>query len=217
MNKLNSEEVFRRLKEQDEEIERLRSTKPTFYAHYDAATRKVLSFRNYLESSDTNPHVIVTEENLDVPLLDFFVDNHVVVFRDKTHKIEKVEPLISGITKIDDFIYEIPKVISEKRLTYKDKSFDLMIEQNNSEKVFKVKLAKPVRQKYSLQSYNNQLMYVYVTAVNDPNILYKTLKFTFGDLVKHEYHTLEFEDFQGEEANIYAFRYFDDYLHVDIR
>lgn len=217
MTKINPEEIWETLKKQDEEIERRRTEKPTFYIHYDAATRKVLSFRNYLETSDNNPHVIVTEENLDVPLSEFCVDNQIVLFKDNKLKIEKVEPLASNITRIDDFIYEIPKVISEKRLTYADRTFDLMIEQSNEEKIFKIKLAKTVREKYSLHSYNDQLMYVYVTAVNDPNILYKTLKFTFGDLIKHEYHTLDFEDFQGEEANIYSFRYFNDYLHVDIR
>ncbi len=213
----NSDDVFERLRQQDEAIRRMQITKQIFYAHYDPTTRKLLSFRNYLEETDPNPHVEVTEDHLDVPLSEFSVENQVVLIKDKKPRIESFQPSILGITKISDFIYEIPKMISEKRITYKDKTFDLMIEQNNEEEVFKIKLAKDIRQKYSLQSFSHQLMYVYVTAVNDPNILYKTLKFTFGDLVKHEYHTIKFEDFKGDEANIYAFKYFDEYLHVDIR
>lgn len=214
---IDADEIFRKLKEQDEQLELMRTTKPVFYAHYDRSTKRLLSFRNYLEETDINPHIVVTEDDLDVPLAEFSVDTQIIVFKDKKPKIERVLPANVGITKIDDFIYEIPKIVSEKRLTYRDHRFDLMIEQNNEKEEFRIKLAKTIRQKYSLQSFNHQLMYVYVTAVNDPNILYKTLKFTFGELIQHEYHTIKFDDFKGDEVNIYAFKYFDDYLHVDVR
>jgi len=208
---MTNEELIKFLNQQ----ELASKKKPIFFLHYNPETLRIVNFRNYLETKDELPYIELTEEELGIPLKNFDVINYFVIPDKK--KIEKIIDEGISISKIDDLIYEIPKIISNKRLTYKDKQFDLMIEQNNSLREFKIKLAKPLKEKFRFQGRSTQEMSVYVTAMNDPNILYKTLKFTFSNIIENEYFTITFGDFGGQEVNIYASKYFDNYLHVDIR
>lgn len=208
---MNSEEIIKFLNEQEKALKQ----KPKFFLHYNPETLRIVNFRNYLESKDELPYIELTEEQLGVPLKNFDVIDY-FVSPDKK-KIEKIVDEGVTVSKIDDLIYEIPKVVSDKRLTYKDKQFDLMIEQNNTLREFKIKLSKPIKERFRFQARSAQEMSVYVTAMNDPNILYKTLKFTFSNIIENEYFTITFGDFGGQEVNIYASKYFDNYLHVDIR
>lgn len=203
--------VFDILKKQEEEIK----NKPVFYVHYDLETLKIINIRNYLDSNDKLPFIEMTLDNFDFAAKDFDSVNYRVNLTEKT--LDKIVDNLLDLKKIDDFIYEVPKMESEVRITYADRPFDLLIEQNNPLKEFRIKLSKLLRDKFILQDRNFQKIFVYVTATNDPNILYKTLQFTFGDLIKNEYYTIKYDDFNGSPANIYAFKYFEDYLHVDIR
>lgn len=203
--------IFEYLRQQEEASK----NPPVFYIHYDPHTTRAVNLRNYLETSDNLPYIELAEKDLDLKDPNFTISNYRVIAADK--KIEKIEYDETPIVTIADFIYEIPKTKSKERITAKDRHFDLLIEQNNPLGEFRIKLSKELKEKFALQGKNAQVMHVYVTALNDPNILYKTLKFTFGDLIKNEYYTLYFEDFKGNEANVYALKYFQEYLHVDIR
>ena len=207
----NPDPIFEFLRKQEELIQQ----KPKFYIHYDPVTKVGVNLRNYLETKDALPYIELLEKDLDISDQSFSICNYRIILSEK--KLEKIEEKVTPIVKIADFIYEIPKVESRERITYKDRPFDLLIEQNNPLREFRIKLSKPLKEKYTMQGYNSQHMNVYVTALNDPNILYKTLKFTFGNIIDHEYYTLPFEDFNGDMANVYALKYFQDYLHVDIR
>lgn len=203
--------IFEILRQQEEALKK----KPIFYVHYDPVTFLGINLRNYLDNNDPLPYIEITEKDFDSADPSFTISNYRIIATEK--KLVKIEEKIIPISKIADFIYEIPKVVSKERITYKDRPFDLQIEQNNTLREFRIKLSKPLKEKFILQGKNNQTMHVYVTALNDPNILYKTLKFTFGELIQHEYYTLPFDDFNGDMANVYALKYFQDYVHVDIR
>lgn len=203
--------IFEILRQQEEALKK----KPVFYIHYDSVSFLGVNLRNYLDTTDTLPYIELTENDFDLSDPSFTISNYRVMVEEK--KLEKIEEKVIPISKIADFIYEIPKIVSKDRITYKDRPFDLLIEQNNPLREFRIKLSKPLKEKFALQGKNNQAMHVYVTALNDPNILYKTLKFTFGELIQHEYYTLSFDDFNGDMANVYALKYFQDYIHVDIR
>lgn len=210
--KYKSKDIFEKLKIQ----EQLVST-PIYYLHYDPLTKNIVNLRNYLEKIDSNPYIEITEKDLDVSLSQFDISKYKVVLdKNSGKKLERISSKVTFAT-IDDFIYEIPKINSDHRITAKDRSFDLLIEQNNIDNVFRIKLARELREKYSDNNNNLQYITVYVTESSDPNILYKTLKFTFGDLIQNEFYTIEYEDFKGNDVNIYAFKYFENYLHVDIR
>ena len=102
------------------------------------------------------------------------------------------------------------------------RSYDLLIEQNNKDKKFRIKLAKEFRERFLSSETTRQRVSVYVTAVDDPNILYKTLKLSIGQLLTDEYYKIDFDGksdyntFKGDDSNIFSMRYFKKYLHVDI-
>jgi len=207
-----SEDIFELLRKQEEAIRR----KPTFYIHYDpSSNNRISSFRNFLDTTDSLPHLQFTQDDFDFTSPDFNIANYVIDPIER--KIKKFESTVIQITTIDSYIYEIPKVKSKTRLTNADVDFDLLIEQNNPLKVFRIKLSRALRDKFLLQNVLSNEMSVYVTAINDPNILYKTLHFKFEDVINNDYHTIQFDDFAGDSANIYALRYFENYLHVDMR
>ena len=199
-------DVFKLLKQQEEDLRK----KPIFYVYYDFASRKVLSIRNYIESLDSMPYVEMTTDEFDFTVPDFNITEYVIIPSEK--KLKKITDELNVLSIITNRVYEIPKV-----LIYNNELFDLLIEQNNSTKEFRIKLSDTLRDKFIFQSMSSQKMEIYVTAENDPNILYKTLKFTFGNLVANEYHSIPFEDFKGDKVNIYALKYFENYLHVDLR
>ena len=199
-------DVFKLLKQQEEDLRK----KPIFYVYYDFASRKVLSIRNYIESLDSMPYVEMTTDEFDFTVSDFNITEYVIIPSEK--KLKKITDELNVLSIITNRVYEIPKV-----LIYNNELFDLLIEQNNSTKEFRIKLSDTLRDKFIFQSMSSQKMEIYVTAENDPNILYKTLKFTFGNLVANEYHSIPFEDFKGDKVNIYALKYFENYLHVDLR
>ena len=208
---MTEEEIFEILRKQEEQLRK----KPTFYIHYDKITHRIINFRNYLDKDDQMPHIEMTELdfNFSDPLFD--IVNYMVIPSEK--KLEKIVDESFKLPVISEVIFEIPKILSDKRITYADRPFDLLIEQNNPLQEFRIKLSKELKEKLSRQSLNTQLIFIYVTAPSDPNILYKTLKFTFGDIIQNEYYTIEYEDFKGNDVNIYAFKYFENYIHVDIR
>ena len=201
-----TDDIFELLRKQEEALRK----KPVFYVYYDFASRKVLSIRNYMETLDSNPFVEMTNDEFDFSASDFNLTEYVIIPSEK--KLKKITDELNTLSIITNRVYEIPKV-----LTYNNELYDLLIEQNNKLKEFRIKLSNVLRDKFIFQAMSSQKMEIYVTAENDPNILYKTLTFTFGNLVANEYYAIPFEDFKGEKVNIYALKYFEDYLHVDLR
>ncbi len=206
IKEMTDEELIEFVKKQEAEILK----KPSYYIHYDPLNYYAVTCRNYHDNTDERPFIELSSDSFDFKQEDFNIAHYKVNLKDR--KLEKIIELEVKLTKIDDVIYEIPKSFE-----LDDKEYDLIIEQNNIENVFKIKMSEELHLKYCLQDHNKQLMSLYVTAPNDPNILYKTLRFMFGDLVRNEYYIIPFDDFKGAEANIYAFKYFEEYVHVDIR
>jgi hypothetical protein len=210
---MTNDEIFEFLKQQEAAL----LEKPKFYVHYDPKTNNIISFRNYLDTTDSSPYFELSKEDLDVDPSKFEMSSYKVKTENGKFKLEKIVVPTIQITKIDEFIYEIPKLVLDTKITGDEYSYDLLIEQNNFSKKFKIRLSKLLREKFSLQNRDTHVLCLYVTAVNDPNILYKTLKCTMGDLITNEFYTLAFDDFQGDQVNIYGLKYFEEYLHVDIR
>ena len=58
-----------------------------------------------------------------------------------------------------------------------------------------------------------------VTKKDDPNILYKTLKFSFDELINGKYVVLPFSDkfeFDNETVSVYTIKKFDSYKYEEI-
>ena len=210
---MKKNDIFEELRKQEQLVQ----STPTFFLHYNLDTKQIINLRNYLEVTDSYPFIEVTEKDLGFSIKDIDISKYKIsVGEDKKVKLEEIQHK-AVLTNIDDYIYQIPKVSANVRLTAADISYDVLIEQNNKDKKFRIKLAKEFRERFASVETTKQRVYVYVTAVDDPNILYKTLNFSFADLVFNEFHTIDFDDFKGNQSNIYSMRFFQQYLHVDIR
>jgi|TARA_B100001013_G_C24479918_1_gene390852 hypothetical protein len=114
---------------------------------------------------------------------------------------------------VNDLIYEVP--------TRKTSNADLTITQNIKDTCWKVCIGGNLKVNLLSQkvSFNNKLSFS-VTRKNDPNILYKTLRFDFSKLENSKYLILPFtEDFEflGEPVSIYTMKRFDKYALEVIR
>jgi len=167
---MTEEEIFEYLRKQEEALNK----RPSFYVHYEVSSGKIINFRNYLDSTDPFPFVILEEKDLTEPLQKFNIANYRVVVEDGKSKIESCVPEDLSLTRIDDFIYELPKIKSKEDKKIEE-SFDLLIEQDNIKGEFRIKLSDENKLKYKNQSMGFYKISLYVTAPYDPNILYKTL------------------------------------------
>lgn len=188
-----------------------------FYAYYDPSTGEIIHFRNYFED-DSYPFIEVSETEIDTPIEQFDLKSYLVLKKgDKVQltKIDTISSILGNSTNIDDLIYQIPKVNLNEVNNKED--YDLIIEQDNFEKVFRIRLSEETKEKFLRLNSIQQNFSVYVTAANDPNILYKTLEFKINDLIVKDGYVIKFDDFDGESCNLFSIKYFQNYLHVDNR
>ena len=202
------EDIFERLKKQISEA----SLEKTFYVYYNPSTGEIIHFRNYAEN-DVHPFIQIKESDIDTPLEKFEMKDYLVLERDKKLKLVKVLNYFNTISDVDDVIYLVPRI----NVKNDDDDPELIIEQDNLKKVFRISLSHRLREKFRAFKEFRQNMNVYVTEEGDPNILYKTLEFNIHDLVNSEYKEIPFDEFEGTVCNIYLMKYFQSYLHVDLR
>ena len=208
-----TQDVFELLKQ----LEFQNSSEKKFYIYYDPSTGEIIHFRNYFED-DSLPFIEITESEFDSPVENFDLKKYLVLKKDDKPELVKsdtISILLEKMTNIDDLIYQLPKVKSEEFDL--DNENDLVIEQDNLEKVFRIVLSARMKEKFLRYRSMQQNLNVYVTAENDPNILYKTLEFKMRDLIDNDSYIIEYGDFDGEDCNLFSVKYFQSYLHVDKR
>lgn len=208
-----TQDVFEllRIKEKESKEEK------KFYVHYEPSTGEIIYFRNYIEQ-ESYPFITVTEADIGTSVIDFDSTRFLVIAQNNKPCLVKKIDSISDQYNINDLVYQIPKIVLKNRNQIKKCSYDIVIEQNNKDGVFRLKLDKETKEFFLFQKELHQLsLDIYVTAENDPNILYQTLEFKMYDLVSNEYYTLNFDKFFGNTCNLYSKKYFQNYLHADIR
>lgn len=205
-----SQDIFELLKEKEQENQKEKK----FYVYYDSSTEEIIHFRNYLEE-DLYPFIVVSESDIDCTLDKFNPSDYRVLNVEKKLKLIKNERSQFNIKNV---IHLIPKVIINNKNQIKNYQYDIIIEQNNKDRVFQLKLSTDTKEKFILQkSLKDLRLNVYVTAENDPHILYQTLEFKIEDLLKNGYHKIPFDDFNEGKCNLFSNKYFQEYLHVDIQ
>ena len=98
-----------------------------------------------------------------------------------------------------------------------DKAYDIIIQQNTVNKSWSMML-NPYTKKFLMTSgYNSkETLYFSVTAKYDPNVLYRSLEFTVGDLLAEATSIIPFkfeQELDPNDVSIYTARYFDSYAH----
>ena len=185
--------------------------------YYEPSTGEIIHLRNYLEE-DLYPFITILESDLDDPIQNFKSKNYIVVEKNKKMKLIKVDNITIDQFNIDHLIYQVPRIVLENRNQIKKHYYDIVIEQNNKDRVFRLKFSPETKEKFLTQVNLRQLsLAIYVTSENDPHILYQTLEFKIHDLLDHQYYTIQYNDFDGSPCNLFSRKYFQTYLHADIR
>lgn len=208
-----SQDVFELLKQKEQESKKEKK----FYVYYAPSTGEIIHLRNYLEE-DSYPFITILESDLEDSIENFRSKNYIVVEKNKKMKLIKVDNITIDQFNIDDLIYQVPKIVLENRNQIKKHYYDIVIEQNNKDKVFRLKFSSETKEKFLPQLNLRQLsLAIYVTAESDPHILYQTLEFKIQDLLDNQYYTINYNNFDGSSCNLFSRKYFQTYVHADIR
>lgn len=185
-----------------------------FYIHYNPANGKIMHFRNYLEECEY-PFLEFSKDQID---LEMSINDWQVIEVDGTRQLKPKEKFVDTISKVQDTIHRINKEKANlnKKISHANYQYDLLIEQDNTKKEFRIRVSGAVKEQYSEISQTKQLISCYVTAEDDPYILYKTLEIPLIVLLENEYYTIPYDTFDGTDCNVFAFRYFQNYLHLVI-
>ena len=208
-----SQDIFELLKQKEQESKKEKK----FYVYYEPSTGEIIHLRNYLEK-DSHPFITISESDIEESLKNFTVKDYLVLEKKKKMTLVKIDKITIDQFNIDDIIYQIPKVVVKNRNQIKKHYYDIAIEQNNKDKVFRLKLSADAKNNFLPQQNLRQLILnIYVTAENDPHILYQTLEFKLEDLLDHQFFTIKFDKFNGANCNLFAKKYFQTYLHADVK
>lgn len=200
-----------RLREEQNKLEK------KYYVYYDTSSGEIIHFRNCLEN-DSYPYIEISESDLDVPILQFESRNYFVSQKNKKLELVRKNDNAELEFNIDNVVYQIPKVEVKSRNQLKKNPYDLLIEQNNKDRVFRLKFSPEMKKMYyDRENLLQTKLHIYVTAEDDPNILYQILEFKMYDLITHEFYTIPFEDFNEKRCNLFAKKYFHLYVHADVR
>jgi hypothetical protein len=184
-----------------------------YYFHYDPSNGKIINLRNYLEV-DEYPYLKFPQTDFNSEIS---IDDYQIIDNDGTKQLVK-QKSIETISKIDDKVYQINKKLVDPNIKISQTNyyFDVLIEQDNIKKEFRIRLSGALKDQYhqDLNSKNHNVFYV--TAENDPNILYKTLDVPLAKLLQYYYYTIPYDNFTEFSCNIFSMRYFNNYLHLVI-
>ena len=98
-----------------------------------------------------------------------------------------------------------------------EKDYDIIVKQDTDAKCWNI-IVNPYTKKFLLSSgySSKETLYFSITSKYDPNILYRSLEFTVGDLLFEETATIPFK-YEAEnnvtDVSIYTAKYFESYAH----
>jgi hypothetical protein len=180
-----------------------------YYVYYDPITGNIMHIRNYQET-DEFPCLkvesdLLSDENRSLT-------DYKVVEKQGEYSLIKLDKKVPEF-KINDEIYQIEKYYVRNDVL----GYDILIEQNNKSKEFKIKLSDELRIRLEYADNLSNKMILYVTAENDPNILYKTIDISIRYLIDNIFKIIDFDDYDGTPCNIFTRKIFENYKHLDKR
>jgi hypothetical protein len=181
--------------------------KKIFYIYYDD-TGTVKHVRNYLET-DVLSYIEIPEGEIDFSK--FNPDDYCVSNDNNQMKLVKLEKIFDKIMNVKDIIYEIPKVSRYEPYEITDE--DVIVEQNSWNSHFKIMLSKKWIDMFGHLKNLRKNITLYVTAEQDPNILYKILNVPIEKLIDHPV-VVKYDDFIDCSCSVYGTKYFEKYIHI---
>ena len=98
-----------------------------------------------------------------------------------------------------------------------DKEYDIIVQQNTLSKLWTLSLNPYTKKFLQTSGYSPvETLYFSVTSKYDPNVLYRSLEFTVGDLLSDASSVIPFifeSEADSKDVSIYTAKYFDSYAH----
>jgi len=201
------DDIFKRLKELEEG-----NSNNSLYVYYDPSNGKVIHIRNY-EEIDVFPHIKIPLTDIDEKNRDII--NYRVIEKQGQFKLLRLSDVEIKFNVNND-IHMIEK-ISTKDFE-ENPNYDILVKQERHSQKFQIFLSTELAIKLSNTWDNNQRNVVmYITAQNDPNILYSTLKFKLTDLVTTNPMIIKLKNYNSLlPCNIVTRKIFDNYKHLEV-
>ena len=98
-----------------------------------------------------------------------------------------------------------------------NKEYDIIVRQNTQNKTWSMMINPYTKKFLQTSGYNpKERLYFSVTSKYDPNILYRSLEFTIGDLLNETQSVIPFIydiENNSDDVSIYTAKYFENYAH----
>lgn len=183
-----------------------------YYVYYNPITGEITSFRNEIVE-DTFPFIEIKSSDIDVSIEEFNMIDYRVWKKDNNLTLIRKPASIEFLSDDSQLIYRVPRQEENKHVSDNP---DMVIEQDNDHKLFRICLSESVIEKFQGLELVNQNMSVYVTEEGDPNILYETLTFNISEIISSGSKEIPFGSFSGGVCNIFLTKYFESYLHTEV-
>lgn len=175
------------------------------YFYFDPSDGTVISIHNSIVD-DPYPFVEISIEELPENFTSMNLTDFLVVVQDDKHKITSKKIITEKIDRSIPTIY----VSSKENINEKP---DLLIEQDNSKKEFRLILSEEAKRNYARAETELNFRF-FVTLENDPLILYMTLVVPFKNLLENNMFVIPFGSYDGIRSKLYTVKFFQKYLHV---
>lgn len=208
---MTDEEIFAQLAA----LEKQAQEQKKYYIFYNPASGAVVHMRNHIdEQPDEHPHIVVEEKELREldPSPDINFNSLIVIQHSGKTVLSKKQEFADTSVTVDSLIYRIPKV--RNQIPIDDLDYDILVEQNRKEKVFRFKLSEPLRQQFIDIAYEERTIGLYLTNERDPNILKRSFKINLHKIIKDEDYFIPFDGSEDEINDFFSFRYFPKYIHL---
>lgn len=121
------------------------------------------------------------------------------------------------LQSINDIIYQIPFKIDTSVPLEFDSANDITVVQDYIDTCWKIYINGDLANTLAKRKlYFDNIYELYVTALNDPNVLYKTMTVPLKELITNFYYIIPFDDLDYNEAkiSIYSRRLFNKYQYI---
>jgi Asp-tRNA(Asn)/Glu-tRNA(Gln) amidotransferase C subunit len=111
----------------------------TCYFYYNTVNGQVIKITNYFEESSYS-HIEIPATEVDPNLS---INDYQVIRKDEKFELVKRDKFIDNVPKIDDNIHQIYKRIADSKIKISqvNYSFDMLIEQDNIKKEFRIRVS----------------------------------------------------------------------------
>lgn len=199
-------------------LKQLLTQEVKYYFYYDLPSGDVISILSYMDPDEENPYIEISKDDPLIGTNDLNKINFQVIESDNKRILIRRKINFDLIKKIDDIIYKMPRehILAGTEISESKYKFDILIEQDTINREFRIRMSGYNRDQYDHKIESKNILVFFVTADNDPTILYKKLEIPVKHLINNKYFSIAY-DSDIDQCNIFSNRYFQDYIHLVIK